>query len=62
MILESYYQNVETDLLGHPRLALTTSYDGKNIWIYYKLLRIVSIVYQEALFEIIPFPLIGKWQ
>ena len=34
----------ETDLIGHPKLGLPTSYDGKNIWTYYKVLRIVSIV------------------
>ena len=36
---------VETDLTGHPKLGLSTSYDSKNIWTYYKLLRIVSMVY-----------------
>ena len=28
---------VETDLTGHPKLGLPTSYDGKNIWVSYKL-------------------------
>ena len=35
----------ETDLIDHPKLGLLTSYDGKNIWTYYILLKIVSIVY-----------------
>ena len=36
---------VETDLIGHPKLGLPTSYDSKNIWTNYKILRIVSILY-----------------
>ena len=35
----------ERDLIGHPKLGLPTSYDGKNIWTYYKLLGIVSMVH-----------------
>ena len=36
---------VEINLIGHPKLGFPTSYDGKNIWTYYKLLRIVSMVH-----------------
>ena len=43
--LRKLLSEVETDLKGHPKLGLPTSYDGTNIWTYYKLLRIVSIVY-----------------
>ena len=53
---------VETDLTGLPKLGLPISFDGKNIWTYYKLLRILSMVYQDALFVIIPVPLIDKSQ
>ena len=47
--LRKLLTEVETHLRGHPKLGLPTSYDGKNIWTYYKLLRIVSMVYQDAL-------------
>ena len=60
--LRKLLTGVETDLTGHPKLGLPTSYDGKNIWTYYKLLRIVSIVYQDALFVIIPVSLVDKSQ
>ena len=53
---------VETDLTGHPKLGLPTSYDSKNIWTYYKLLKIISMVYRDALFVIISIPLIDKSQ
>ena len=53
---------VETDLTGQPKLGLPTSYDAKNIWTYYKLLRIMSMVYWDALFVITPVPLIDKLQ
>ena len=53
---------VERDLIGYPKLGLSTSYDGKNICTYYKLLRIISIAYPDALFTIIPVPLIDKLQ
>ena len=55
--LKELLTEVEGDLIGHPKLRLPTSYDGKNIWTYYKLLRIISMVYQDALFVIIPVPL-----
>ena len=51
---------VEIDLIGHPKLGIPTSYDGKNIWTYCQLLNIVSMVYQDALFVIIPIPFIDK--
>ena len=60
--LRKLFIEVERDLICHPKLGLPTSYDGKNIWTYYKLLRIVSMVYQDALFVIIPVPLIDKLQ
>ena len=60
--LRKLLSEVETDLIGHPKLGLPTSYDGKNIWTSYKLLRIVSMVYQDALFVKIPVPLIDKLQ
>ena len=60
--LRKLLTEVETDLPGHPKLGLPTSYDGKHIWTYYKLLNIKSIVYQNALFVIIPVPLIHKSQ
>ena len=53
---------VETDLTGHPKLGLPTGYDSKNIWTYYGLLRFISMVYHDALFVIIPVPLIDKSQ
>ena len=43
--LRKLLTEVETDVTGHPKLRLPTSYDGKNIWTYYKLLRTVNIVY-----------------
>ena len=43
--LRKLLTEVERDLVGHPKLWLPTSYDGKNIWTYYKLLKIVSMVY-----------------
>ena len=36
---------VERDLIGHPKLGFPTSYNGKNICTYYKILRITSVVY-----------------
>ena len=53
---------VVIDLTGHPNLGLTTNYNGKNIWTYYKLLRIVSMVYWDTLFVILPVPLIDRSQ
>ena len=60
--LRKLLTEVERDLIGNPILGLPTSYDGKNIWTYYKLLRIVSMVHQDALIVIIPVPLIDKLQ
>ena len=34
--LRKLLAEVETDLTGHPKLGLPTSYDCKNIWTYYK--------------------------
>ena len=60
--LRKLLTEVETDLTCHPKLGLPTRYDGKNIWTYYKLLRIISMVYQDALFVTIPVPLADKSQ
>ena len=60
--LRKLLTEVERDLIGHPKLGIPTSYDGKNICTCYKLLRIVSMIYQDALFIIIPVPLIDKLQ
>ena len=46
--LRKLLTEIERDSIGHPKSGLPTSYDGKNIWTYYKLLRIVSMVYQDA--------------
>ena len=58
--LRKLLTEVETHLTGHPKLGCSTSYDGKNIRAYYKLLRIISIVYQDALFVITFVPLVDK--
>ena len=58
--LRKLLAEVETDITGHIKLGLPTSYDGKNIWTYYKLLRIMSMAYRDALFVIIPVQLIDK--
>ena len=60
--LRELLAEVDRDLIGHPKLGLPTSYNGKNIWTYCKLLRITSIVYQDTLFVIILVPLIDKLQ
>ena len=60
--LRKLLTEVERDLIGHPKLGLLPIFDGKNIWTYYKLLRIICMVYQDALFIIIPVPLIDKLQ
>ena len=60
--LRKLLAEVEKDLTGHPKLGLPNSYDGKNIWTYCKLLRNISLVYEDALFVIIPVPLIDKLQ
>ena len=43
--LRKLLTEAEIDLTDHPRPAIPTSYYGKNILTYYKLLRIVSMVY-----------------
>ena len=58
--LRELLAEIERDLIDHPKLRFPTSYDNKNIWTYYKLLRIISMVYQNALFIIIPVPF--YWQ
>ena len=56
--LRKLLMEVETDLTGHLKPGLLTSYDGENIWTYYTFLGIVSIIYQDVLFVTIPVPLI----
>ena len=53
---------VERDLIGHPRLGLPIACDGKNLWTYCALLRIMGEVYQDALFVVVPDPLIDRSQ
>ena len=60
--LRKLLTEVERDLIGHLKLELPTSYDGKNIWTYYKVLGIVRMVYWDALFVMTPAPLIDKSQ
>ena len=43
--LRKLLSEVDIDLIGHPKLGLPTSCDGKNICTYNKLLKIVRIVY-----------------
>ena len=33
--LRKLLSEVETDLIGHPKLGVHTGYDGTNIWTYY---------------------------
>ena len=44
---------VKQDLLGHPKLGLPSEYEGKGIWDYYRLLKIKSLVYRDAVFVIV---------
>ena len=41
---------VKQDLIGYPKLGLPSEYEGKGIWDYYRLLKIKSLVYRDALF------------
>ena len=50
------------DLKGHPKLGLPSEYEGKGILDYYRLLKIKSLVYRDALFVIVSVPLIDKSQ
>ena len=53
---------VKQDLVGHTKLGLPSEYEGKGIWDYYRLLKIKSLVYRDALFVIVSVPLIYKSQ
>ena len=53
---------VMQDHIGHPKLGLPSEYEGKGIWNYYRLLKIKSLVYRDALFVIVSVPLIDKSQ
>ena len=50
------------DLVGHPKLGLPSNYEGKGVWDYYRLLKIKSLVYRDALFVIVLVSLIDKSQ
>ena len=52
--------DVKQDLIGHTRLGLPSEYEGKVIQDYYRLLKIKSLVYRDALFVIVSVPLIDK--
>ena len=41
---------VKQDIIGHPQLGLPSEYEGKGIWDYYRLLKIKSLFYRDALF------------
>ena len=53
---------VKWDLIGHPNLGLPWEYERKVMWDYYRLLKIKSLVYRDALFVIVSVPLIDKSQ
>ena len=42
--LRKLLTKVKTYLTDNPKLVLPTSYDSRNIWTYYKLLRIICMV------------------
>ena len=53
---------VKQDPVGCHKLGLPSNYEGKDIWDYYRLLKIKSLVYRDALFVIVYMPLIDKSQ
>ena len=53
---------VKQDLVGQPKLGLPSKYEGKGIWEYYRLLKIKSLVYRDALFVIVSVALVDKSQ
>ena len=53
---------VKQDLVGHPKLGLPSNCEGKGIWDYYRLLKIKSLFYRDALLVIVSVPLVGKSQ
>ena len=53
---------VKQDLVGHPKLGLPSKYEGKGIWEYHRLLKIMSLVYRDALFVIVSVPIVDKSQ
>ena len=48
--------------MGHPKLGLSSIYEGKYIWEYFRLLKIKSLVYIDALLVILSVPLVDKPQ
>ena len=58
--LRQFLTEVKQDLLGHLKLGLLSEYGGKGIWDYYRLLKIKSLVYRDALFVTVSMPLIDK--
>ena len=53
---------VKQDIVGHHILGLPSTYEGKGIWDYYRLLKLKSLVYRDTLFVIVSVPLIDKSQ
>ena len=62
MDLRQLLTDVKQDLVGHPKLGLPSNHEGKCILDYYRLLKIKSLVYREALFMIVSVPPIDKSQ
>ena len=60
--LRKHLTEVKQDLEEHPKLGLPSNHEGKGIWDYYRLLKIKSLVYRDALFVIVSVPLIDKSQ
>ena len=50
MDLRYLLTEVKQDLVGHPKLELSSEYEEKGIWDYSQLLKIKSLVYRDALF------------
>ena len=60
--LRQLLMEVEQDLLGHPKLGLPSNHEGKGVWDYYRLLKIKSLVYRDALFVVLSVSVIDKSQ
>ena len=63
--LRQLLTEVKHDLVGHPKLGLPSSYEGKGRWDYYRLLKIKSLVYRDVLFVVVLVLLIDNlkpWQ
>ena len=60
--LRQLLNEVKQDFIGHLKLELPSEYEGRDIWDYYRLLKIKSLVYRDALFLIVSVPVIDKSQ